>query len=546
MTNQAPRRIAHASLLLALLSPAAPAADSLEAIAYVEYDAAAPLDPTKSYGCLADARLGAGSAATRQLTCTRRVPLAELCGTDSGGQLAAGCPFIPGSTGAGPQPTAAQVTGLADALLQHFQGHQPKLNFAAERLGRGGSAAYEMNLQPGPAGASPSIGAWNEASAAERSVKPTPLQVDDPNPADTRYGNTEWVNPAADPAEWNALFSTPTLDHVYQAAHNLLATSSVPDPPAAAVLARARAEVARCRSDSLALLRTDIEHHLATAAGGTAPRPTGSIDPNCLADPGPPRAAQPPTNPLLPPLQPPPTYTACDGSVHSSQAAASAVTCSPTTTRPPTTTTTPTTPTTPTRYTACDGSTHSSRAAAQAVDCSSGPDEEEEDDHTTTPTTTTPTVTTPTTTPTTTTPTVTTPTEPPTTTPTTPSKPSPPPSITCWDGSTVEDAGDCSTPDFGGSDDDDDTATGGDGGGGGGGSDDDDDTGDDKKGGTECIGVCIGDPGPDKTPPPSTTPQQEKQQEKKQQRADPDDLNDCQGGEECPYKDFDTGWLGWF
>ncbi|MYK09004.1 MAG: hypothetical protein F4041_05105, partial [Acidobacteriia bacterium] len=254
MTNPRPRQLAHAGLLLALFGSAAQAAPSLEAIVFVEYDASAPLDPTKSYGCLADVRRGAGSASPRQLTCTRRVPMAELCGTAYDGDrayLPADCPFIPGSTGAGTSPTAAQVTSLADALLQYFQGHQPKLNFAAQQLSAGGRAAYEMNLQPGAPGASPSVGAWNEASSAERNVRPTALQVDDPDPADARFGNTTWNNPSADPAEWNALLSTPTLDHVERASRNLLATPSAPNPPAAAVTARATSEVARCRADSL-------------------------------------------------------------------------------------------------------------------------------------------------------------------------------------------------------------------------------------------------------------------------------------------------------
>ena len=353
MSTTRPRHLAHAGLLLALLSPAATAAPALEAIVYVEYDAAAPLDPTKSYGCLADIRLGSGSAATRQLTCIRQVPLAELCGTDANGQLPADCPFIPGSPGAGSPPTAAQIRSLADALLEHFQGHQPKLNLASQRLSQGGREAYEMNWQPGAPGASPSIGAWNEASAAERNVQPTALQVDDPEPADSRYGNTDWTNPAADPAEWNALLSSATLDHVYAASRNLLATPSEPDPPAAAVAARAAAEVARCREASLDLLRSDIEFHISAAAGVAAQRPAGSVGADCVADPGSP---PPPTPP------PPPTFTACDGSLHSSQAAADAVDC--------------------TTYTACDDSEHDTQSAADAVTCTADPDPDPETEQT--------------------------------------------------------------------------------------------------------------------------------------------------------------------
>jgi len=571
MTSPRPRQLAHASLLLALLAPPAHAASSLEAIVYVEYDATAPLDPTKSYGCLADVRRGAGSASPRQLTCTKRVPMAELCGTDSGGQLPADCPFIPGSTGAGTPPTAAQVTSLADALLQYFQGNQPKLNFAARELGSGGRAAYEMNLQPGAPGASPSVGAWNEASSAERNVRPTALQVDDPDPADARFGNTAWNNPAADPAEWNALLSAPTLDHVERASRNLLATPSAPNPPAAAVTARATSEVARCRGDSLDLLRADIEWHLSRAAGGSGTRPAGSVRVDCLADPGPPASSPPPPlPPPPPPPPPPPTYTACDGTVHATQAAADAVTCSTPNPIPPPT------------YTACDGTTHATLAAAQAVDCSSDPDPDPEPEPTQTcwdgseiPTS------------------ESCPSQPDPTPPakpdpdpgpdpepepepepeptqtcwdgseiaaseSCPSEPAPTPSITCWDGSTVEDAGDCPTPDYGGGGDDDDDNSGGNTGGGGGDDPDPDPlpvTGDPICTVGECEGedptTVVSDPDPEPTFDACDGSTHSSQADAAAVICpDPDpapgDMNDCPGPPLCIYGGDGDDELGWF
>ncbi|MDE0124115.1 MAG: hypothetical protein OXN97_06020, partial [Bryobacterales bacterium] len=403
----------------------------------IVYDPAAPLDPDRSYGCLADPQLGAASSAARTLACVERVPLAELCGT-AGAGLAADCPFLVGSSGRGPKPTSAQIAELADALLAHYRGHAPKLNFAAERLARGPRAAYEANWQP-RAATSPSVGAWNEASASGREIVGTPLEVRDPSPADTRYGNTAWRNPAADPAEWNALMASATLDGIATAARNVLATPQVPDPSPAAVAALATAEVAKCRDESLELIRKDLESHLGRASGLAWARPGGSV--GCLQNPGPPQQPTPPSTPTRPtpttttppstPTRPTPTTTTnppatkrCwDGSVIPVSQSCPARPPR-TTNKPPTTTTPPTTPpTTPTT--------------------------------TTPPTTppTTPTTTTPPTTPPTT-PTTTTPTDcllpgfcdPPPTTPkkttattTTPKKTEQqqPATKTCWDGSTV-------------------------------------------------------------------------------------------------------------
>ncbi|MDE0125857.1 MAG: hypothetical protein OXN97_14890, partial [Bryobacterales bacterium] len=85
----------------------------------VVYDPAAPLDPDRSYGCLADPLLGAASSGTRTLACVQRVPLSELCGT-AGGGLPADCAFLPGSSGRGPKPTRAQIAELADAVQSHI------------------------------------------------------------------------------------------------------------------------------------------------------------------------------------------------------------------------------------------------------------------------------------------------------------------------------------------------------------------------------------------------------------------------------------------
>ena len=442
----------------------------------VVYDPAAPLDPDRSYGCLADPQLGAASSATRTLACVERVPLAELCGTVGNG-LPADCPFLPGSGGRGPKPTSAQIAELADALLAHYRGHAPKLNFAAERLARGPRAAYEANWQP-RAATSPSIGAWNEASAAGREIVGTPLEVRDPSPADTRYGNTAWRNPAADPAEWNALMASATLDGIATAARNVLATPQVPDPSPAAVAALATAEVAKCRDESLELIRKDLESHLGRASGLAWARPGGSV--GCLQNPGPPQQPTPPSTPT----RPTPTTTTPPSTPTRP---------TPTTTTPPSTPTRPTPTTTtnppatkrcwdgsvipvsqscsarpPTTYTACDGSTHASQADANAVTCtqrcsdgSEIPDWDtcpDDDDTTTTDTpnpTTPPTTTPPTTTPTTTTPPTT------TTTPTPPTKEGPdcllpgfcdtdppdPPTTTTDDD--VDDPGDDTTDDGG-------------------------------------------------------------------------------------------------
>ena len=292
-----------ACAVIALVSGGA-ARGAAPVLADVVYDPAAPLDPDRSYGCMADPQLGAASTGTRTLVCVERVPLSELCGTEGEG-LPADCPFLPGSPGRGPTPTRDQIATLADALLRHFKGHEPKLNFAAERISRGAREGYEMNWQP-RAQASPSVGAWNESSAAGREIVDTPLEVTDPSPADPRYGNTAWRNPAANPAEWNALMASGTLDAIALAARNVLATPEVPDPSPAAVSALATAEVAKCRDESLELIREDLESHLGRASGLAWARPGGSV--GCLEDPGPP----PP--PLRQP--PPPTTKQCwDGSV---------------------------------------------------------------------------------------------------------------------------------------------------------------------------------------------------------------------------------------
>ena len=298
------------ALLAAVLVCSAPApAASWTSIVYVEYDPAAPLDVNRSYGCLADPEQDATTGAPRTAVC-ERVPLADLCGTTTDGDLTPDCPFLPG---AAPAPNESEVAAFADAVSGYFAGHLPKLSYTMLGMSAGPRQAWEMNMQPPPPGTSPSVGAWNVATPAERNALPTALEIDDPSIEDSRYGNAAWNNPYATPAEWNARMAEATLDHIYVASRNTLATPQIPNPPTTAVVSRATDEVSECRELALAALRGDVESHIMRAAGGTAPRPSTALLLNCLADPGPPVTPPPPPHaaaagPPPPPPPPPPSF----------------------------------------------------------------------------------------------------------------------------------------------------------------------------------------------------------------------------------------------
>lgn len=290
---------------LVLATAAGATAEPLRSVAFVEYDPANPHDLNRSYACLVDLAAGSASSLPRVADC-ERVPLAKICGTTASGGIPANCPILPGASR---PPTQAEAAEFASALLEDWAGHLPKANYALSRMAVGGRAGYEANIQPTAPRRSPSVGAWNAADPSAREVLPTALLAEDPQQPDPRYGNTAWRSPYAQPAEWNARMASGTLDGIYAAARNRLATPEIPAPPAALVEGAARDDVAGCRDAALAALRADLEYHVLRASGAaSAVRPPPP--PNCADDPGPPGAVLPP-----PPQR---TFTAidCQGGTH--------------------------------------------------------------------------------------------------------------------------------------------------------------------------------------------------------------------------------------
>ena len=404
-------RIATLGLASALLALGAE-----KIVVFIEYDAAAPLDPSRSYACMGELP-DASAPGERTLNC-EYVALSDdaLCGTETVNGvegLPAACPFLPGNA---PGATAAQIDAAADALAEWFVGHTPKLNYTLNEMTKTPGSGYVMNIR-GAVAASPVVERWDAAADAERTTLATALQIEDPAPADARYGNTAWVNPHG--SEWNTRMATGTLDHIYTASRNRLATPAQPSPPPAQVAQLTTGEVAACRAAALALYGEDIRSHIGRLSHQTAPRPANTLLANCVVDPGtptlpvtaPPRPPppppppppnppvnppNPPVNPVVnPPVNPPvnpvvnppvnPTKTCWDGSTvglaescpERTKSCADGSTVAISASCPRYRACDDTLHDTPTAadavscrtYTACDGSTHDTQAGADAVSC---------------------------------------------------------------------------------------------------------------------------------------------------------------------------------
>ena len=219
----------------------------------------------------------------------------------------------------------------------------------------------------------------------------------DPEPVDQRYDNSTDLVSYGD--RWGSHLTGGTLDHVYTAEQNKAQRRHHPNsPPAGEVTQKTKETVKACREASLEAELGVFENYVRGWGGLSAKSLTYGLPANCVSDPGPLALAPPPPPPPppqpQPPASPPPAqpkpkppkptlYTACDGSKHSTQAAANAVDCSPTPTPPSSPPPSspppaqpkpkPPKPPSPTLYTACDGSKHSTQAAANAVDCSPPP-----------------------------------------------------------------------------------------------------------------------------------------------------------------------------
>ena len=251
-----------------------------------------------------------------------------------------------------PVADAKEAERLAEELARYWGGDVPQSNYWAHgAMVRRGSTLRAFR--------------WEQDGEAQRQTlidggqRPgIPAAAVDPDPVDQRYDNQTDVVTYGE--RWGDHLLTATLDHVYRAELNKARRKHHPNPPPAAeVLAEAKATVQACREASLKTEMGVFENYVRGWGGLGAKSVTFGMPENCVADPGPPVVAQLVPNPIL--------YTACDGSKHSSRAAANAVNCDP----PPRTVRRQ--PTRPTTYTACDGSKHSSRAAANAVNCNPPP-----------------------------------------------------------------------------------------------------------------------------------------------------------------------------
>ncbi len=296
-----------------------------------------------------------------------------------------------------PVADAAEAKLLAAELARYWGGDVPQANYWAHgaMVRRGSTLEAYRWTQDG----------LGQRTALEQSGKRPriPAAAHDPDPVDQRYDNQTDVVTYGD--RWGDHLLSGTLDHVYRAERNKTRRKHHPNPPPAGeVTQKTKATVKACREASLKAEMGVFENYVRGWGGLTAQSVSFGLPPNCVVDPGPP----------TPIVNPQKVYTACDGSTHSTQAAANAVQCTtnPPITNPPTTTTPPTTTNPPKPYTACDGTKHVTQAAAKAVQCTHNPPITNPPTTTTPPTTTNPPITNP---PTTTTPPTTT--NPPTTNP---------------------------------------------------------------------------------------------------------------------------------
>ena len=253
-----------------------------------------------------------------------------------------------------PVASATEATQLAEELAKYWEGDLPQANYWAHgALTRRGDTPQAFRWEQD--------GLAQRATLEQSGKRPEiPAAALDPDPVDQRYDNRADI--VAYGVRWGSHLRTGTLDHVYRAELNKAKRRHHPNPPSAGeVEQKARETVRACRKASRDAEMGVFENYVRGWGGLGAKSVTFGMPANCVADPGPLLAQAPP------PSAPPATYTACDGSKHSSQAAANAVNCAP---QPPPARR-PSAP--PATYTACDGSKHSSQAAANAVNCAPPP-----------------------------------------------------------------------------------------------------------------------------------------------------------------------------
>ena len=239
-----------------------------------------------------------------------------------------------------PVADAGEAERLAEELARYWDGDVPQANFWAHgAMTRRGSTLRAFRWEQDGLTQRDAL----EEAGERPSIPAAPL---DPDPLDQRYDNRNDIVTFGN--RWGSHLRTKTLDHVYRAELNKAKRRHHPNPPSAGeVEQKTRETVAACRSESLKAEMGVFENYF-RAWGGLAPKSvTFGLPDDCVADPGPPVAANRVPSPTL--------YTACDGSRHITQRAADAVNCDPV------------------LYTACDGSRHASRAAAAAVNCKQEP-----------------------------------------------------------------------------------------------------------------------------------------------------------------------------
>ena len=239
-----------------------------------------------------------------------------------------------------PVADAGEAGRLAEELAKYWGGDVPQANFWAHgAMTRRGSTLRAFRWEQDGLTQRDAL----EEAGERPSIPAAPL---DPDPLDQRYDNRNDIVTFGN--RWGSHLRTRTLDHVYRAELNKAKRRHHPNPPSAGeVEQKTRETVATCRSESLKAEMGVFENYF-RAWGGLAPKSvTFGLPDDCVADPGPPAAANRVPSPTL--------YTACDGSRHATRRAADAVNCDPV------------------FYTACDGSRHASRAAAAAVSCKQEP-----------------------------------------------------------------------------------------------------------------------------------------------------------------------------
>ena len=207
-----------------------------------------------------------------------------------------------------PVADAAEAKLLAAELARYWGGDVPQANYWAH----GAMVRRASTLE---------AYRWEQDGLGQRTAleqsgeRPRiPAVALDPNPVDQRYGNQTDVVTYGD--RWGDHLLSGTLDHVYRAERNKARRKHHPNPPPAGeVTQKTKETVQACREASLKAEMGVFENYVRGWGGLTAQSVSFGLPPNCVVDPGPP----------TPIVNPQKVYTACDGSTHSTQAAANAV-----------------------------------------------------------------------------------------------------------------------------------------------------------------------------------------------------------------------------